>query len=53
MKRYEINKIKKDIDAIALAVALLQNNSNKNLNELNKEIIDAIALAVALLQNNR
>jgi hypothetical protein len=36
MKRYEINKIKKDIDII------VKNNSNKNLNELNKEIIELL-----------
>jgi hypothetical protein len=36
MKRYEINKIKKDIDII------IKNNSNKNLNELNKEIIELL-----------
>jgi hypothetical protein len=36
MKRYEINKIKKDIDLI------IKNNSNKNLNELNKEIIELL-----------
>jgi hypothetical protein len=36
MKRYEINKIKKDIDII------VKNNSNKNLNELNKKIIELL-----------
>jgi hypothetical protein len=36
MKRYEINKIKKDIDLI------IKNNSNKNLTELNKEIIELL-----------
>jgi hypothetical protein len=36
MKRYEINKIKKDIDLI------VKNNSNKNLTELNKEIIELL-----------
>jgi hypothetical protein len=36
MKRYEINKIKKDIDLI------IKNNSNKNLSILNKEIIDLL-----------
>jgi hypothetical protein len=36
MKRYEINKIKKDLDII------VKNNSNKNLNELNKKIIELL-----------
>jgi hypothetical protein len=40
MKRYEINKIKKDIDLI------IKNNSNKNLTELNKEIIELLTTDV-------
>jgi hypothetical protein len=36
MKRYEINKIKKDIDLI------VKNNSNKNLNELNKALFNLL-----------
>jgi hypothetical protein len=36
MKRYEINKIKKDIDTI------VKNNTVKNIKQLNKEIIDLV-----------